>query len=137
MRVIRKLKKSLRINNNSMEIKTIGDLRKLMVANGGSLKIGSFEFKSAGDGNDIDVNFQDNLVAWYQSISLDDQLLDEGMTVSSDWDANESKKLRKTNRDLENEIIEMKGKAKSDELALGKVEAYEKLLIGREITISK
>lgn len=130
-----------------MELKTIGDLKRLIRLEG-ELKIGSngITFAYPNDGGDIDISLGGKLFAWFGAPSDETMLEDAMYQVSSDFTNLQDKidDLKGENRVLEvkfkevenekNSLLEVK---KNNELALGKVEAYEKLLIGRDLTISK
>jgi len=121
-------------NKKTMKIKTIGDLRNLIEDNDNNIVIGevSLTFK---DGEDIDVHFHGSLVQWYSKDNADTVLLNEARnTVSSDVEKGD--KAQKENRELKEQIEELEKKGVEATLAVGKVEAYEKMLIGRGVTIS-
>jgi len=122
-------------------MKNLGDLKKLIEENGGVLRIGKLEFKNTG--TDIDIMISDTLVMWIKK----DQ---DGETNLGDLDTsimdalfnNGDLKRRaieseKQNRELEQENVRLKAEAISSQKAVGKVEAYENILLGREITVSK
>ena len=128
-----------------MEIKTIRDLKNLIGVNMG-LKIGCISFEYPNEGGDIDIELNGQLLAWFDKPADETLLEDVNSTVSSDFTGLKEKidGLKEEKREIEikfkeieterNTLLEIK---KSGELALGKVEAYEKLLIGRDLNISK
>lgn len=123
-------------------MKTLGELRETIVSNGGELQIGALVFKCQSD-TDVDVHFDGQLIMWFPKNEAGSALLcDKVFSISGDVD--EARAALKRKRDGEREehkTNEFLAEAVKKELiaqnAIGKVEAYEKLLIGRNITISK
>lgn len=117
-------------------IKTIGELRK-KIEEEGEFKVGVIKV-SYDVGGDIDIYFKDRLIQWILADVSGDTLLtdlnDSDYSVSTDWD--DIDEIKKKNRTLEKRNEELEKIISTEKLALGKVEAYEKLLIGRAITIS-
>lgn len=122
-------------------IKTVGDLRKYLIGVT-HIRIGALTFYYT-DEKDIDVKFQEELIMWWPAAVGDEVLL------SSEEDAKSTETLadlkgdaRKVTKDLlaANEKIEELEKSgglvnQLGERAMGKVEAYEKLLIGRRVVL--
>lgn len=121
-----------------MEIKTIGDLRKLLSANGGTITIGKIEITYLV-GQDIDIHFDGSLIQYYNSSESDESnLIEEGTfnymdspTQVREKEGNNRAKLRKA----EERIEELEKLTDTNTLAIGKVAAYEKILEGRDLTI--
>jgi hypothetical protein len=125
-------------------METIGDLRELITKNDGTLKIGALEFRYAckedenDELNDVDVYLEDEMIMWIQGRNHGNTKLSGGdleFTVSGD--IRESKKILREERSASKKLEEAEKKMSEAATAIGKVEAYEKLLVGREITIGK
>lgn len=132
------------------KIKKLGELRKLIEENDGIIHIGRFDIKYSS-GADIDFRLDSNLIMWIGSGSDDDELLD-GLfhSVDSKFETkkgdgkDEVAELKDQKSKLEKKILEqgdrieklvkLYDESKKD---LGKVEAYEKLLIGRTVSIGE
>ena len=126
-----------------MKIKTIGDLRNLIEENDNDLVIGEVNF-CFKEGEDIDVHFHGSLVQWYSKDNANEITLSESdkttlseadKTTSSDIDKMD--KTQKDNRELKEKNEELEKRAVEATTAVGKVEAYEKLLIGRTVSIGQ
>lgn len=115
-------------------MKTIKDLREVLDKNDGTLKIGQLVFTTK-EGDDIDVNLDDNLVFWVSKELPDDTLLAEiDGTVSSIIESRI--KAQQKNKELKTKLEEMEKNQVDSQFALGKIEAYEKILINRSVTVS-
>lgn len=121
-------------------MKTVKDLERLLSSVKGNLEIGKLSIcQEQGDvsDKDIDVRFNGNLIMWLTAGSWEDDTLlkNAGWTISSDVEEGEvaKKKVIKLDKELEDARKQIEEKS----LALGKVEAYEKLFIGRSITVNK
>jgi hypothetical protein len=130
---------------NSM--KTVQDLRTAVIERNGELKIGHLRITHS-EGGDIDFMLKDKLVMWIGRNQEDSvELGDVYANINSGFnDILENKKsdlqkvIEELTADLSNakqEKEELEKKLKANELNAGKIEAYEKLLIGRDLTISK
>ena len=127
-------------------IKTIGDLRKFLEAQGGEIILGKIKI-SCIEGQDIDFHYDFNIMQWIPSSYDDDKKIDEQMIYSHmagyKWRAEPSK-------DAPAEVVpEEKEESKPVTIryddpvivlgykAQGAVEAYEKIFItgGRKITL--
>jgi hypothetical protein len=131
-------------------MKTLGDLRELLKANDGKIEIGGISIIGI-ENQDIDIKYGYQLVAWYSSTQDSENLLDDDGTFTKDFsfrkkiEGSDKEKILNEQLEEKEKIIEENKKeitgletmVHSNALAVGKVEAYEKLLIGREITISK
>lgn len=129
-------------------IKTVGDLKKLIAASEGDLKIGPFSFRHIPDEDetvkvDVDIYFNDTLFAWFSG-PQDDAALDSGFSVAGEFKdikKNEAEfKMKISALETENETLKSEKAVVVDlletqKLSAGKVEAYEKLLIGRTVTL--
>lgn len=128
------------IGEKIMIIKTIGDLRKLVEENEGEIKIGSIVI-TYKQNEDIDIHFDGSLIEYYNSGSASESnLIEEGSFSIMDSPSilrEKNEKERKELRELKEEMEVKDKRFVENNLSLGKVEAYEKLLIGRDITISK
>jgi hypothetical protein len=146
-------------------MKTLKDLREAIIKNEGSLAIGQLRFIHNA-GQDVDVHLGSRLVFWISSQDKDEDLLEnlrgtissdvEGLDHKSDFEQEYlckfidnteqffkrirqntiEEELRTDLADVKKQLAEKEKLVKNSELALGKVEAYEKLLIGRGVTIS-
>lgn len=130
-------------------MKTLKDVRSLILQNGGEIKIGNLIFKHE-EGKDIDVYIKDRLVFWIHGHETDDSKLDEiyGTIATEIENLNDSSSIENTlrqqitdlemaNKEKEKIIYSLKEDSQNNEFVRGKVEAYEKLLISREVTIGK
>lgn len=130
-------------------MKTIKDLRDLLSANGGKVKIGSLTIStSQNEREDIDIHFDNRLLTWIRKVENDDGLLEKSFTsLNGDFDTDSLRKdnflhldkissleveLQSTKKELDNALLLVR----NSELALGKVDAYEKILLGRHLTVS-
>ena len=123
-------------------MKTLGELRQLIIEHDGTLQIGALKFTYATE-EDIDINFDGQLVMWFSKDKSDDCLL-SAETFSISTDVNEAREALKEKNDGKREeckakeaLAEAEKKLTEARYSIGKIEAYEKLLIGRDITISK
>lgn len=116
-------------------MKTIKDLKLVIVSLGGVMKIGGLEFEYK-IGQDIDVKLDGDLIMWVSKDIEDDILLAE-VLYTVNFDVENGKNARQEVKVLQKTIEELEKATGSNSLALGKVEAYEKILIGRELTIGK
>ena len=115
-------------------MKTIGDLRQLIKENGEALVLGELVF-TWKDGEDIDIKFQGRLIQWIQETVSDETELHAAETSQSS-DIERAFEKKKNTEALEAKIVDLEKKLQENALSIGKVEAYEKLLIGRGVTIS-
>lgn len=121
---------------------TLGKLREFILEAGGKIKIGAVGI-TYSSGGDIDVHINHNLVSWIDGDHGDSvEIEDVVPTTSDDFNMDVVRNLKNDIRDYGNQIGELKTKLKEAEevstqnqLAVGKVEAYEKLLIGRTVSI--
>ncbi len=123
-------------------MKTLGELRKLITDNDGVLEIGALKF-TYKIGEDVDVKLDEWLVMWLSKNNPDATLL-SGKNFSKTNDIDEMRQtVKEKSENFQNEkkaqetLMEAEKKLADAQNAIGKVEAYEKLLIGRDITISK
>lgn len=147
-------------------MKTVGELRKLIVGNGGELIIGVMSYSchlgspvlnESGDVvaestyySDIDIKLDGVLLQWINSGTPDHTLLSElgkrstidSLLPSSIVDDKEKEnalarvdELEKKNVELENTILKDRKFESEAQKALGAVEAYEKLLLNRKVTL--
>ena len=134
---------------------TLGDLKKVILESEGKLKIGGLSLSYSGNADsDVDIKLNGNLTAWISSDKEDDlELSGIDLTIKEDISSlkEDLNVLREKIRDLKkgNEEFDetlkkkddligaLKIKLKDDNLSLGKVEAYEKLLIGRTLSIGE
>ena len=117
-----------------MEKTSIEALRKAIIESNGKIEFEEFSLDCEGEKKDIDIHFNGKLIAWFNT--------DNNITVSDDIKkAFEALKMEKENEGKKSkaqEILdEAEKKIKEAATAIGKVEAYEKLLLGRDLTISK
>jgi hypothetical protein len=124
-----------------VKLETVGDLRELIKANNGVLNIGTLTFKFDSDlKGDIDVNHRGSLVMWISKGVGNAESLDSTETYSTtgvfDDKTEEPDPQIEIDR-LNAEVRKLKKENVEASLAVGKVEAYEKLLIGRELTIGR
>lgn len=125
-------------------MKTIGELRKLLLDNKGEIKIGDLVF-SYEEGKDIDINLCNHLLMWLQGNNDDSCLLEKiNFSIASEYEEEKREKTKEENKTINLELEQTKKKLeiienekKDFSLFIGKVEAYEKLLMGRDVTISK
>lgn len=121
-------------------MKTVGDLRKAIKDNGGELKIGLMRFTFEDD-DDIDLHWGSELILWINKAEPDATLLDaEGITTTVDGFVASKEKIGEQAteiKDLKKEVETLTDKVKDGALSVGMVQAYEKILIGRDVTISK
>lgn len=129
-------------------MKTVKDLKDLVLAQEAKvLKIGSLEFRCDGEDQDVDVYINDKMAAWVSSGNANDTPLEEvNLNVDSAVFRGEeelsevksdNRKLRKANEKLEERLEAVKEQYDANHVALGKVEAYENILLGRDLTVSK
>lgn len=129
-----------------MELKTVQDLRDFLdEREDRELKIGSLTLTLGENkkdvAGDVDIHFEGRLVAYFSNEKTGDTLLatDDLLTVMSEvrdaFDTESSAK--KKSREADKLIQEAREQVALAQAAVGKVEAYEKLLIGREITIGR
>lgn len=113
------------IHLSKIKMKTLGELRKIIIENNGEFKIGGLIFKHSA-GNDVDVHLDGRLIMWFETGEKDDALLtDKIYSIITTEEKTQDIGTDNTAKDIEKAV------------ALGKVEAYEKILIGRDLTISK
>lgn len=122
-------------------LQTIEDLKNLLIENNGEIRIGSFKITQ---GSDVDFYLENKLIGWIPSNFDNGRKLEEDVfSKSADIFPNINDKderiasLTKEKETLEKELKEAENLKIQVDLSLGKVEAYEKLLIGRDITIGK
>lgn len=135
-------------------MKTLKDLRELINGEGGGIKVNKNITAELNETGDIDF-FKSNslLIAWFSSLVEDDAVpIDRVRFVTDTISENEEKEIKKFLGDVESapvhEVVEVdNSREETDALikdltaklskAEGKVIAYENLLIGRDLTISK
>lgn len=128
-----------------MSLKTIGDLKGLILENEGILTIGALEFKYS-NGSDIDIKFDGELIQWYHAKNDNDTLLiTEGMysfTNSARLIRAEFKEKKDKFDEIQKENIRLKQEntdlIKRDEInseQKGLIKAYENLLLNRKVTL--
>lgn len=128
-------------------MKTVGELRKLISECDGKLIIGKIYFAYKEEG-DIDINLDGKLASYIRSSVSDETNLADGCIdyIYDFWDKLEPKDddkddvislLKDKVAELEKENVEIKECAVSYSKKKGMVEAYEKILIGRELTVGK
>lgn len=132
-------------------MKTIKDLKDLLKLNEGKIEMGKIVITTdITNTSDIDIKFDGDLMQWFSSVCKDEDLLSEESTYSTESSFIKNKEsakdindlnyqLRRKNEEIEKLTEEIK-KIKVENLPdiyKGKIEAYEKLLIGRDLTISK
>jgi len=94
-----------------------------------------------GKGEDIDIKFDGELIQWYGSAQdNNNNLIMEGGYSTT----NTISEQRRRNRELSKELDELKETMKvleknsvDNSLALGKVVAYENVLLGRDLILPK
>lgn len=131
-----------------MQIKTLKDLRDILRANDGKLEIGKVKMNLSGNDENpyVDVYVDGKLAFWTKG-NDETNMSDIAYSLDQDWDSDGLQKtintLNEKVNDLETENKTLKSdkddliKIKKDsEQAMGKVEAYEKILMGRSVTIS-
>lgn len=131
-----------------MQIKTLKDLRDILRANDGKLEIGKIKLNLSGnDGNpDVDVYVNEKLAFWTKN-SDETSMIDAEYSLNQDWDYDDLQKrinaldqkvtdLETENKTLQSDKEDLLKIKKDSEQAMGKVEAYEKMLMGRSVTIS-
>ena len=118
-------------------METVGHLKFDIGKNGGfELKIGQLSFEYEGGESDIDIKLEDDLIAYVPSGTSDDTALKD-VELSVMGDIKRGKEALREERKATKLMEEAEKIRQESILAVGKVEAYEKLLIGRDITISK
>lgn len=118
------------------------DLRRFILEADGEIKIGSVKIKH-DDGCDIDVSLNGSLVCWISAgVSGDVNLVDVPTTIADNVDLKVNQNLKdeisgknEVIEKLELDLRETKSQLSENQLAVGKVEAYEKLLLGRSVSI--
>lgn len=127
-------------------MKTLKDLREMIISNEGNIKIGGINF-SHKEGEDVDIKLNDNLIMWFKKNESDEALLSE-VEYSTDSDIEEGKRALREERERvtateavekleQSQLAEVTKQLAEVSLALGKVEAYEKMLIGRTVTLGQ
>jgi uncharacterized protein YwgA len=123
-------------------MKTVKEFRDLITSEGGEINIGCISIKYQ-EGQDIDIYACDRIFAWLNSNLEDRQnLSDVIVSVENTWsNPSDDKKLiidlENKNSDLDKELSVAKLALRDSGLLIGKIEAYEKLLMGRDLTIGK
>lgn len=119
-------------------MKTVQELRQLVPEHGDKCAIGALVFEN-NDG-DVDVHFDDDLIQWFsKEVDGVAQLDHEDAFTKSSSLSKRREKLAEARSEIERLTEDNAGlqkRASEASLALGKVEAYEKLLVGRGVTIS-
>ena len=127
-------------------MKTVGDLKRLIKESGGVLNFGAIRVTYVTPGvdetdNDVDVKHGHDLICWIGAEVSPDTLLEETGTFTNY--VNFEEKMKGSSEkdeiisDLQKEVKILKNNQDENQLAVGKVEAYEKILLGRELTIGK
>ena len=103
--------------------------------------MGELEISWKGDGEDIDVRFFGEIAQWYQKDVSDDALLNDASSYSIIETLKDRgvilMEAKRHAENLDKQIADLEKRIAATSLVEGKVEAYEKLLIGRQITVSK
>lgn len=94
------------------------------IADNGEIEMGPVRIFGGG-GRDIDVYIDNRLVAWLSAANSDVSVMES----SRDSFTKEIEVVKEVEKVVE-------ASSKEDYILLGKVEAYEKLLLGRAVTIS-
>lgn len=123
-------------------MKILKDLLDCIQDSGGKLIIGDIEF--ARNGGDIDLKINGELVAWLKDDQSEKSLAEVVTSVSSSYCTysihkekdNKSEELIEMNREKDECIKDLNKKIDIYSRAEGKIEAYEKILMGRSVTIS-
>lgn len=117
------------------DIKTVGELIKIILAQPEQeLVIGPVRISCEKEDADIDFKVKHHLMAWISGGQNKDTLLKDLEGIVS-VDLEQMDELKKKNRLLTENAEEAEKKFSANALAIGKVEAYEKLLVGRKVTI--
>lgn len=138
-----------------MKLNTLGDLRNLLEQNDGIIKIGLFKITNENKReNDIDFNVGGQVALWIPKDAPDEELL-SGIEVSKmiavfrdagkeDAQANKIMQLNETIANFEEvengfkkQIEQLEVIIKQKSLTEGMVVAYEKILLGRGLTIGQ
>lgn len=122
-----------------MIIKTVGDLRKLIIENDCKIIIGKLRFEMATTGSDIDIYSHDKLLHWIGHSVDENKVLAEltdGMSTSLDNYAD----IGKGNKDyfdnqIQPENAPLRERPNKEEYFKGMTDAYEKILIGRKVQV--
>lgn len=123
-------------------MKTLKDLRKIIINNGGELKIGALKL-TYDEGKDVNIFLDTSLVMWVASGETDRCLLaDVAHTVNSDVSEaqtalEEKREGRRQENKAQEAVDEANKKLAEAATAIGKVEAYEKMLIGRTVSLGQ
>ena len=123
-------------------LRTLGELRELIIENEGVLEIGVLKLTYTLE-SDVDISLGGQIVMWASRNRPDEAFLtDEIFSIANDInEAKEALKEKREGKREENNAKELLAKAEKKLLeaqnAIGKVEAYEKILIGRDLTIGK
>jgi len=124
-------------------MKTLQDLRDLISQNDGKITIGALTFSyNKIDEADIDVHFQNVLIMWFSGTFDATSPLSEMYTVTSVFEEQKAALREKMEKKKEEAntpapVVAETNKESVEQFALGKVEAYEKILMGRDLTIGK
>lgn len=123
-------------------MKTLQDLKQMLTEHNGKLKIGDLEIEYP-EGKDIDIRLEGQIAMWIPKEKDNASLLEDKIT-SIMADIQDGRDALKREREGLAEVDKIKDmfalaekKLAEAQNAIGKVEAYEKLLLGRDITISK
>jgi hypothetical protein len=118
-------------------MKTLNELKDAITNSDSDLKIGQLSFGYAGGASDdIDIHLDGDMIAYIENETLGDTKLEDiELIIMSD--IKRGKEALKNERDAKKRLEEAEQMKNEAVTAIGKVEAYEKLLIGRQITISK
>lgn len=131
-----------------MQIKTLKDLRDILRANGGKLEIGKVKMNLSGNDENPDVDvYVDGKLAFWTKSGDETNMIDVTYSLNQDWDHDGLQKtintlnekvndLETENKALQSDKEDLLKLKKDSEHAMGKVEAYENILIGRSVTIS-
>lgn len=127
-----------------MKLETVGHLRALLTENNNKIELGKLKI-SCKEGGDIDFHMDGYFCMWFSELEPDiTPLSDESKIsiVTGYFDRN--KALEDQNEELQKELVVLRAELKSIkgnnemvDINKGKVEAYENLLLGRQVTIGK
>lgn len=123
-------------------MKTIKDLEEIIKESGGVFQIGGLMFEQSSPDADIDVKIAEELVMWFSNTEDKNASLNDAEVYSLSGKFTESGKKRAQEKrakltELEEQNTELIKKAGENVSAVGKVEAYEKLLLGRTVSLGQ
>jgi len=127
------------------KLQTVGDIREAISQSGGTINLGRALRLSYDSSNpsDVDVYLFDSLLCWIPKSTDGEVQLAIAFTFIDGWENSRTLKEEAARKlaeaeakclELESQNATLQG---STGLDAGKVAAYEKLLIGREVTIGR